>query len=469
MAPLILHNVPDDELYVGDDGITRPYAVVYPRYALNTAAMAHESPAFSDFVLSNEVLYSADGNPAVSRIRRTVPETGSFGKSTRRSRSRTGTPAAKREDPTLAAADAIFSQFLAQKASENSESPQRKPSLTSSISQPNINSGALVQIDGNTGSSSRFSKKDHHKEPTEVILRGFDSTQQYAVIREYERLAGRICEDYPRDAPIEQRRFKSDLRDQASLRRKPMTAEEKAKALKFAGGEHWIKVTFESAESAEIAVESSPQTIMGHLVYAELYRGVPPTADEPVPISGGSSRTPGGSRFQAQSVGVSSGFNMSSARRSSSTLPRSFTTPAMREVRRGESSLSPPGSNTSSQTMDTGTVASTGSSATVTGIRVHEETAEDQLYCRIIPTAKRIQLLPSDQALPSQKSWQRRLLNMIPLISWLTSDVFGSTVPRDEQGEFDRKNATWYWIFMAFIDSLMGGYLGIVKDNSAWN
>ena len=35
MAPLILHNVPDDELYVGDDGVTRPYAVLYPRYAVN--------------------------------------------------------------------------------------------------------------------------------------------------------------------------------------------------------------------------------------------------------------------------------------------------------------------------------------------------------------------------------------------------------------------------------------------------
>jgi hypothetical protein len=30
MAPLILHNVPEDELYVGDDGVTRPYAMVFP-------------------------------------------------------------------------------------------------------------------------------------------------------------------------------------------------------------------------------------------------------------------------------------------------------------------------------------------------------------------------------------------------------------------------------------------------------
>jgi hypothetical protein len=30
MPPLILHNVPDDELYVGDDGVQRPYAIVFP-------------------------------------------------------------------------------------------------------------------------------------------------------------------------------------------------------------------------------------------------------------------------------------------------------------------------------------------------------------------------------------------------------------------------------------------------------
>lgn len=32
MAPLILHNVPDDECYVGDDGIKRPYAMYFNQY-----------------------------------------------------------------------------------------------------------------------------------------------------------------------------------------------------------------------------------------------------------------------------------------------------------------------------------------------------------------------------------------------------------------------------------------------------
>lgn len=31
MPPLILHNVPDEELYIGEDGIQRPYAMLYPQ------------------------------------------------------------------------------------------------------------------------------------------------------------------------------------------------------------------------------------------------------------------------------------------------------------------------------------------------------------------------------------------------------------------------------------------------------
>lgn len=42
MAPLILHNVPDDELYVGDDGIKRPYAMIFNQYVLTQLHRASE-------------------------------------------------------------------------------------------------------------------------------------------------------------------------------------------------------------------------------------------------------------------------------------------------------------------------------------------------------------------------------------------------------------------------------------------
>ncbi|TVY64285.1 Nucleoporin [Lachnellula suecica] len=425
MPPLILHNVPDEELYTGEDGIQRPYAMLFP---------GHES------------------NP-VSRTRRAVAETGSFGKSTRRSRSRTGTPAAKREDPTLAAADAIFSGFLASRAAAPSENTQRKSSLSASVSQPNLSaSNALAPIEGNSQTLTRYV----HKEPTEVILRGFKSTHQYAAIKEYERIGGRICEDYPRDPPMEQRRYKSDLRDQATLRTQPMTAEEKAKALRFAGGEHWIKITFESADGADAAVDASPQTILGHIVYAELYRGVPPTADEEIP-STGAKRVP-------RTFGPSSAFTTDSifGAPRASTLPRSHTTPAMSQIGRGGSSLSPPGSNTSSNTIDTTTLSATGttsSSGTLIGQPVSQMTVTDdasQIYCRRIPTAKRAVLHRAEDALLPQKSWTQQLLSHIPFLSLLSNDMIGSQVPRDEQGRFDWDHASMYWKFCFWLDSWTG-------------
>lgn len=42
--PLILHNVPDEERYVGDDGLTRPYAMIFGQYvAQPTAALVSAS------------------------------------------------------------------------------------------------------------------------------------------------------------------------------------------------------------------------------------------------------------------------------------------------------------------------------------------------------------------------------------------------------------------------------------------
>jgi hypothetical protein len=393
---------------------------------------------------SSDTSSSTDNNTGTSRARRAVPETGSFGKSTRRSKSRTGTPAAKREDPTLTAADKIFSEFLVKPASAPSSENQRKSSLTVSASQPNHLAGQPTGLgDANSGSSQQ---RYVHQEPTEVILRGYKSTQQYAAIREYERIAGHICEDYPRDPPLSELKYKSSLgRDPTSLRSRPLTPEERAKALRFAGGEHWIKITFESAEAAELAVDSSPQVIMGHRVYAELYRGVPPSSDEPVSATGninGEPRTPG--------------------RKQSSTLPRSFT-PAMTQIGRGEYSYSPDGSLTSSQTLDTGTLSTTtATSSTATG---HPSSffgggaAEpESAFCHRIPTAKRIQLLPAEQALLPQQSYSQRILSKIPLLSWFSSDIIGSQVPKTENGEFDWAKASLYWRVVWWVDGLTGWF-----------
>lgn len=264
-----------------------------------------------------------------------------------------------------------------------------------------------------------------------------------------------ICEDYPRDAPAEERKFKSDIRDPVVLRKRGLTPEEKAKVRVFAGGEHWIKITFESAEAAEAAVDSSPQNILGYTVYAELYRGVPPTApDEAIPAH--REQRPGTPR---------AGRNV---------LPRSATTPDMRETGRSLFSLSPPDSQASSQTLDTATLSttSTGTASTATIIggpanTLSQSRAQQQVqgdFCRRIPTAKRIQLLPAEQALMPQKSWSQRVLSNIPLIGWLSSDIIGTTVPKTDQGEFDWAKASLYWKLIHWLDGITG-WFDVARDD----
>ncbi len=205
------------------------------------------------------------------------------------------------------------------------------------------------------------------------------------------------------------------------------------------------------------------------MVYAELYRGVPPTSDEAVPANG-VQRTPrGGERFAMQNIGPSSnGFQTPSGRRPSSALPRSFTTPAMSQIGKGPGSISPTGSHASSQTLDTATLSTaTASSGTVTGRTqtvAEQEQEQEALFCRKIPTAKRMQLLPAEQALLPQQSYSQRLISNIPLINWFTSDIIGNQVPKTEAGDFDWAKASLYWKFMYWLDSITG-WLDIVSSD----
>ncbi|KAG9242880.1 hypothetical protein BJ878DRAFT_513275 [Calycina marina] len=397
MPPFPIHGVPDEELYTGQDGVQRPYGMQF-----------------------------GPDSPLAGRSRRTVAETGSFGKSTRRSRSKSGTPAVKKEDPTLAAADKIFPAYFAAQEQKRDSNPSRKTKFPASTSQPNVsNSGILTITDGNGETTQRYV----HKEPTEVILRGF--SHQYAAISHYERVAGMICEDYSRDPPIEQRKYKGDQRDPTVLRPRKLTVEERAKAQQYKGGKHWIKVTYESAEAAERAIENSPQVVLGHFVHAEIYRGVPPINDEALLVNGGES-TPGGH--------ITRGFG---------SMGRSQTAPE-------SLSWSPPTSITSSQTLDTGTISHGRSSSATPAAAAAAYSGNQNTYCRRIPTAKRIQLLPAEQALLPQQSYSQRLFASIPILGWISSDVIGSQIPKTEQGTFDHVNASFYWRWMWWLDTITG-------------
>ncbi|KAK3941943.1 hypothetical protein QBC46DRAFT_381325 [Diplogelasinospora grovesii] len=491
MAPLILHNVPDDELYVGDDGITRPYAMVFPQQ---------------------------DGS-LPGRSRKAVTEKGAFGKSTRRSRSKTGTPA-RREDPTIAAADKIFSNWIASQSQEAAEAS----AATTSTGQRKPSGGQTVD-DGTAAPAqgARFAAKP--KEPTEVILRGYRSwQQQYAAINHYEQLAGRICEDYARDPPPENRRYKSELRDPAFTRRQALTPEERVKVNNANAGEHWVKVTFESAEAAEAAIYSSPQSILGYLVYAEPYRGIPPSSDEPVvdpsildayaapsvsvanfaramanpddfdfnPPPQRHGRTPSTSAAGfARATRNPDNFDFnppednadpfrSTARRRHGQAPSTSVAGFARALANPSSfDLSPPRSQDSSRTADTATLSSqtvvgawtSGNDATVAASAAaaappppsQPAEGEDE-FCRVIPTVRKAKLLPVEQALMPSMSFTQRVLNHIPFVRWFSSAWIGDEVPRTDTGEFDWDKASLYWKFVCLLDLYMNLFGGEILN-----
>ncbi|KAK0613140.1 hypothetical protein B0T17DRAFT_542952, partial [Bombardia bombarda] len=290
-----------------------------------------------------------------------------------------------------------------------------------------------------------------------MILRGYRSAQQqYAAIDHFEQLAGRICEDYSREAPVERRRYKSGFRDPAFTRRQPLTPEERAMVNRTDGGEHWVKVTFESAAAAEAAQMSSPQTILGHLVYAEPYHGTPP---------------PSGDEAVADMSPAMGGNRRGRPAASSPTRPR----------RRSHNSrtpfeLSPPHSQTSSRTADTTTAASTTgtvdtttttlSSGTVMGdyntatVKPNGVTAANSEFCRVIPSARKARLLPAEQAMLPATTMSQRLSAVIPFLRWFTGVMIGSEIPRNDMGEFDWDRASFYWQCMWWLDASFGLFGG---------
>lgn len=387
-----------------------------------------------------------------------VHETGSFGKSTRRSRSKTATPA-RREDPTITAADKVFSSWIASQAQNAPQTSapaqnQRKPNPVPSSSSKNL---AQTLDDNPAPPQTRFIKQ---REPTEVILRGYRSAQQqYAAINHYEQLAGRICEDYSRDPPVESRRYKSELRDPALTRRQPLTAEERAKVNRADGGEHWVKVTFESEEAASAAIYASPQTILGHVVYAERYHGIPPARDEAIPDPFFSAPQPTTPKRNRPASHYSFARNLDD-------FDFDFA-PA------------PPSQVSTSSTADTATVASNGprsasSSGTVTGqaatMGVQDtaaptpESSADSEFCRAIPSVRKARLLPMEQALLPNPSLTQRATNYIPFLRWFNGAMIGSQVPRTETGEFDWNKASLYWKLMWWLDVLLGLFGGEIRD-----
>lgn len=328
---------------------------------------------------------------------------------------------------------------------------------------PSASSTGNLAADDNSPTTAQPTARNIPNVPTEIILRGFkDTDQQYAAINRYEQIAGRVCEDYPRDPPYEIRRYKSELRDPAFVRRRVLTPEELLKVNRAHSGEHWVKVTFESQQAADAAIYASPQAILGHLVYAEYYKGMAPLRDEAVPDT----------TTLAQGDEMPAGWRRAGygGNRTAAELRPTFGEAGLPgDIIAGDAmDISPPHSHASSRTVESGTVGTaTGSSSTVTVTGQPTQNGNlspvpvaDSTYCRKIPTARKAVLLPAEQALLPQQSLTARILSQIPFLKWFSGSMIGNEVPRTADGEFDWVRASLYWKLICWLDlvfRLFGG------------
>ncbi len=396
------------------------------------------------------------GHPNARGHRRQPEEKGPFGKSSIRKSSsrasRTATPA-KKDHPALDG----FEQAMKHDQKKQAAEAQQQSSTTRAQSD----------------STSIQRQPSFTKEPTQVILFGFSPSRQCEAIEKYEIFScGMICEDYPRK-PLP--RIPDTFGSPASTRR-ALTPAEKALVKKFAGGNHWIKVTFDSAEAAERAIYCSPHQIGAHWVYAQEYRGVGPDVDEPI-LTRRDDQGPqllGAPSRPSQTIGPSFGQKSNIDSSGTTTLPRSFATNVM-----------PP----ASEQEPTGIVSlssSTASSATATGpsnsdLRNRHISQTEENRSSIIsqpnrqattrpqgfthfPDIPRTVLRPASEAFLPHPTWSESMLQRLINAGWIPSDFIGNGAPRLENGDFDHANASYYWIFCHWLDSKLGTDLCGLQD-----
>ena len=366
--------------------------------------------------------------------------------------------------------------------SRGPSSSERASRKVSSGSAGGVNSDDLDTAPTQQLPQQSFFQKPQNQ-PTEVILRGYRSADyQYAALNHYEQIAGRICEDYPRDPPVGSRRYRSSLRDGAarsaatleSNGRSALTpAERQAVMQRAASGQHWVKVTFESAQAAEAALHASPQVILGHLVSAELYRGVPLSPSEDVAVADPDTML---EYEQAVHGGRGRGFRdgsafsgMSSHTVDSGTVTNDdpfgtavgSTTSSIRTVPGGLGRRQPWGSDTQA---DDDTPAPENSSENRESAQPEERPRQDAEFCRRIPTARRATLKSPELALLPRESAVKRFVKRLPLLHRLTGTIIGNQVPRRENGLFDWEKASLYWKLIWWLDFLFTLFGGEILD-----
>jgi hypothetical protein len=244
-----------------------------------------------------------------------------------------------------------------------------------------------------------------------------------------------------------------------------LSADANRKAKKYAGGHHWIKVTFDSAAAADRACHFSPQEIDGHRVKCEIYRGQGPREDAPIRVPRG---PPDDAWLVARSHTISaasSPFPLQHEGADRTTLPRSFTVGQAHAA----AAVDRPADDTSVQSQkSTATVSSatmTAPSPTDTTLRQRQpQQKKDSEFMTHIPTVRRAVVRPVTEALPPQPTLTERFLRSIPILSWFTGDIVGDGPVLREDGTFDYDKSNAYWRFWYSIDMMLGTDLCGLKE-----
>ena len=401
-------------------------------------------------------------HPQARHQKRHPEEKGSFGKSSLRKSSsratRTQTPA-RRENPALDGFDAALKY-------DADKEPQRPILSTGATSSENV--------------PSRRQAPSLIKEPREVILYGYPQDSAWAAISLYEKVSnGMICEDYEREPPMERKRFQGA----PYIRARPLTKEEWALSSQYKGGQCWIKVTFDSIEAADRAVENSPHEILSHWVYAEHYRGQGPKKDQPIPVSdedrqqgllGPPKPMPRKTKTLGPSFTTSSFDRTRNVPRANATLPRSFPSNTGAENGLSEDHEDP---SFSPSTASSGTATAVEypnlhhrNVASTDGVpnsmrKGGEDASPISTTFKHFPNTPRTVLRPASEAFLPQVSWKDSMYRWLTMQGWIPGDLIGNTVPRLENGDFDSSTASFYWRFFYWIDSQFGTDWCGLKEN----
>jgi hypothetical protein len=350
----------------------------------------------------------------------------------------------------LRAIDDIFNTLKAEaKKGESQQSPRKAGGLVASQSAPNIDIGGANATAG--------AQQTVSAEPTPVILYGYGADLQWAAIDHYERVSnGFIYEDYSRN-PSHQR-YNLSLSLHRSAAQRSLSKEALRRTNAFVGGDHWIKVTFDSPESAERACHYSPHTIHGYSVHAERYRGVGPNVDAPLPPTRGA--------FSPQAA---------SPNPSSTTLPAGTQSQTSETASSATATASIPASSVQNNpsrsiagvtgAQDQLTQTGNAAGAVASGAQ-HGPARQPTLRLKYTKLGA---LMPADKALlPAAPRWQQTMRSF-PVVGWVFGsghEIIGNQVPRKVDGSFDSDGASVYWKFWYMVDSCFGtDFCGVRGDD----